>query len=108
MKPLKLLLCFFIFLNISVIKSYSQTIDYAVHVDKYYGDLTIVIDDYYGDETWVIVGACKNKPNLTITIDKYYGDKTIVIDKYFGDKKVCITNAHLLDEDTLRQLKLIK
>jgi hypothetical protein len=68
-------------------------------------------------EKWQVVGACSNTPNLTVeilesgSISSLLGDTKkieIVENSIFGaDKKICITNANDLDNDTLRILKLI-
>ena len=85
----------------------AQSVDFAVQVNEYVGDVSVVINEYVGDESWVIVGACSNSPNLTITINEYVGEKSVVINEYFGDRSVCITNADELDRETLKKLKLI-
>ena len=111
--------------------AYAQTIDFAVLISEpgsisslMGADLEIEILDsgsmssLLGDtEKWQVVGACSNTPNITVeiidpgSISSILGDAKkieIVENSIFGaDKKICITNANDLDNDTLRILKLI-
>jgi len=111
--------------------TFAQTIDFAVRISEpgsisslMGADLEIEILDsgsmssLLGDtEKWQVVGACSNTPNITVeiidtgSITSILGDAKkieIVENSIFGaDKKICITNANDLDNDTLRILKLI-
>ena len=111
--------------------AYAKTIDFAVSISEpgsisslLGADIKIEILDsgnissLLGDtEKWQVVGACSNTPNLTVeiiesgSISSLLGDAKkieIVENSIFGaDKKICITNANDLHNDTLRILKLI-
>ena len=101
----------------------AQTIDYAVKVASGFvaisADRKIEIVEGFAaisaDQKWEIIGACSNRPNLTVEIVEGFAaisaDQKIEIVEGFAaisaDKKICITNPRELDREILRKLKLM-
>lgn len=102
----------------------AQTVDFAARICdglscSISADLTVHICDGFScsmsaDQTWNNVGACSNRPNVTLNICdsiscSISADLTVHICDGFScsvsaDRSFCVTNGNSLDVETLENL----